>query len=66
MNVTITRVTVSAEITCEKCGETDWFDVDDGDVYFSESQMIDAVTERMDGWDTDEGICRECMAGDDE
>jgi hypothetical protein len=61
MDINITRVSVEAQIRCAHCGNTDHITVDDGDTYFSESQMVDAVIERLsdEGWDGD--MCEECV-----
>ena len=61
MDIRIVRVSVDAELTCDSCGGVYDFSVDDGDTYFSESQMIDAVAERIgdDGWDED--LCPDCV-----
>lgn len=61
MNINITRVSIEAEVSCSHCGNTHHMSVDDGDTYFSESQMEDAVTERLsdEGWEGD--LCPDCV-----
>ena len=61
LSINITRVTVDAEITCDHCGATYFLTVDDGDTYFSESQMVDAVTERLGDEGLDE-FCPNCVS----
>lgn len=62
MDIAIVRVSVDAELTCDGCDRVYDFTVDDGDTYFSESQMVDAVAERIgdDGWDED--LCPDCVS----
>lgn len=61
MDITITEVSFEAEVTCEHCNNVHFIAVNDGDTYFSESQMADAVTERLsdEGWDDD--LCPDCV-----
>jgi hypothetical protein len=61
MDIEITEVSVEAEVTCNHCGGTHFISVNDGDTYFSESQMADAVTERLsdEGWDDE--LCPDCV-----
>ena len=61
MNISITRVSIESEVTCDHCSNIHFIAVDDGDTYFSESQMADAVTERLsdEGWDED--LCPDCV-----
>ena len=65
MDIRIVQVSVEAELLCDGCDGIYYFSVDDGDTYFSESQMIDAVAERIgdDGWDED--LCPDCVADRD-
>jgi len=60
MEVKITNVAIEAMVTCKGCGDN-WVTVDEGDCFFSEEQMIEAIeTYALDGWDLDEGICPIC------
>lgn len=62
MDINITQVTVEAEVTCDYCGNNHLITVRDGDTYFSESQMADAVTERLyddEGWEDE--LCPDCV-----
>lgn len=61
MEVVIQSVAVDAEVICEHCGTGHNVYVDDGDTYFSEDQMVNAIVDRLDweGWDKD--LCPDCV-----
>lgn len=59
MNIEIYRVSFEAGVTCDHCGNAHDVYVDDGDTYFSESQMEQAVIERLTDWDGD--LCPDCV-----
>ena len=61
MEVEITRVELDAEVTCKHCGTKHSIYVDANDVYFSESQMVDAVVERLREEDWDGEFCPDCV-----
>jgi hypothetical protein len=61
MEVEITRVALEAEVTCKHCGKKHNIYLDDGDVYFSESQMVDAIVDRLDWVDWDGEFCPDCV-----
>lgn len=61
MDIAITQVAIEAEVSCETCGNTHFVPVDDGDTYFSESQMIDAVAERLSGQGWEDELCPDCV-----
>ena len=61
MEVEITRVALEAEVTCKHCGKKHDIYLDDNDVYFSESQMVDAIVDRLRWLDWDGEFCPDCV-----
>ena len=61
MDVVIQSVAVDAEVICGHCGSKHHVYVEDGDTYFSEDQMVNAIVDRLDweGWDKD--LCPDCV-----
>lgn len=59
MNIEIYRVAVEAVVTCDHCGTAHDVSVDDGDTYFSEAQMEQAVIESLTDWDGN--LCPDCV-----
>jgi len=61
MEVVIQSVAVNAEVTCGHCGSKHHVYVEDGDTYFSEDQMVNAILDRLDweGWDKE--FCPDCV-----
>ena len=62
MDIEITHTKLTAMATCSRCDGFESVEVDDGDAYFSEEHMLEAVADAFDPeWDTEEGLCPECV-----
>lgn len=65
MDIDITSMTVDFRVICSECGESTYVTLDDGDYYFSEQQCVDALVASGELDDWEDGICPECVEGDE-
>lgn len=61
MEIIIKSVALNADVICEHCGTSHHFYLDDGDTYFSEDQMVNAIVDRLDWVDWDNDLCPDCV-----